>query len=101
MSNEPEFHEPEPAWIGVEDLPLQFANTFFGIVGPNAVFVNIGSAVPPAIDSEEDLLNTRFIPVKPIARIAMAPGGLDDLIETLENTRRIYRELKQAEEEEL
>jgi hypothetical protein len=68
-------------------------------VGPNAIFVNIGSMVPPAIESEEDLANLRFVPVKPIARLAMAPGGLDDLILTLENTRKLYHELKRLEEE--
>ncbi|HEX5527288.1 MAG TPA: hypothetical protein VFX44_08870 [Solirubrobacterales bacterium] len=98
--DDPQFQEPEPTWVGLEDQPLEFANTFSGIVGPNAVFVNIGSAVPPAIETEEDILNMRFIPVRPIARIALAPGGLDDLIRTLENTRRIYEELKRIEEDE-
>lgn len=91
--------EPAPAWIGAEDLPVEFANTFFGTVGPNAVFVNIGSMVPPVIENEEALANMRFVPVKPIARIAMAPAGLDDLIRTLENTRSNYEELKRLEEE--
>lgn len=99
MPDDPQFHEPEATWVGLEDKPLEFANTFSGIVGPNAVFVNIGSAVPPAIETEEDLLNVRFFPVRPIARIALAPGGLDDLIQTLENTRSIYQELKRMEED--
>jgi hypothetical protein len=99
MPDEPQFIEPEAAWIGAEDLPVEFANTFSGVVGPNAVFINIGSMVPPSIETEDDLANMRFVPVKPIARIAMAPGGLDDLIQTLENTRRIYHDLKRAEEE--
>lgn len=90
--------EPEAAWVGIEDLPLEFANTFSGTVGPNAVFVNIGSMVPPAIESDEDLANLRFIPVRPIARLALAPSGLDDLIRTLENTRRLYQGLKGLEE---
>ena len=97
MPDDPRFIEPEAAWIGAEDLPVHFANTFSGIVGPNAVFVNIGSTVPPSIESEDDLANLRFVPVKPIARVAMAPSGLDDLIETLENTRRIYQDLKKLE----
>jgi len=92
--------EPEAAWVGAEDLPVEFANTFSGTVGPNAVFVNIGSMVPPVIESDEDLANLRFVPVKPIARLALAPGGLDDLIRTLENTRRLYRDLKRLEEEQ-
>jgi hypothetical protein len=101
MPDEPQARpEPQASWIGVDELPVPFANTFSGIVGPNAVFINIGSTVPPAIESEEDLENMLFIPVKPIARIAMAPGGLDDLIRTLEHTRSLYENLKRAEEEQ-
>jgi hypothetical protein len=99
MPEDPQFIEPEAAWIGAEDLPVEFANTFSGIVGPNAVFVNIGSMVPPAIETEDDLANLRFVPVKPIARLAMAPEGLDDLIRTLEDTRTIYQDLKRSEED--
>lgn len=94
-----QYPEPELSWVGLEDLPVPFANAFSGVVGPNAVFINIGSSVPPAIESEDDLINLRFVPINPIARIAMAPGGLDDLIETLENTRELYRELKKVEED--
>ena len=98
MASDPERIEPEAAWVGAEDLPVEFANTFSGTVGPNAVFVNIGSMVPPVIESDEDLANLRFVPVKPIARLALAPGGLDDLIQTLENTRKLYQDLKRFEE---
>jgi hypothetical protein len=92
--------EPEAAWIGAEDLPVEFANTFSGVVGANAVFLNIGSTVPPVIESEEQLANLRFVPVKPIARIALAPAGLDDMIRTLENTRRNYEDFKRFLEEQ-
>ena len=96
MPSGPEAIEPESAWIGVEELSVQFANAFAAVVGPHAVFINIGSSVPPGIETEEDLAQLRFIPVKPIARLALAPQGLDGLIETLENTRRIYKELQKA-----
>jgi hypothetical protein len=92
--------EPEAAWIGAEDLPVEFANTFSGVVGANAVFLNIGSTVPPVIESEEQLANLRFVPVKPIARIALAPAGLDDMIRTLENTRRNYEDFKKFLDEQ-
>jgi len=92
--------EPEPAWVGTEDLPIHFANTFAGVIGPNAIFVDLGSAVPPAIESEEDLEQLRFVQVKPIARIAVAPGGLDDLIKVLQNLRKNHRALLRALDEE-
>lgn len=92
--------DPVPAWIGAEELPVEFANVFTGVVGANAVFVNIGSAVPPIVETEEQLENMRFIPIKPIARLALTPGNLDDMIEALENTRENYRELKRTLEED-
>ena len=100
MPIDPEQIESEQAWIGAEDLPVHFANTFAGIVGTNAIFVDLGSAVPPAIESEEDLELLRFVPVKPIARVALAPGGLDDLIQVLQNLRKSHRALLKALDEE-
>jgi hypothetical protein len=91
--------ELESAWIGADDLPVQFANAFTGVVGPNAAFVTIGSQVPPAVESEEDLNQLRtfgYIPVKPIVRIALTPQGLDDLIEALKTTQKNHRVLLKA-----
>lgn len=99
MSVDPEQINLEPSWVGTEDLPVHFANTFAGVVGTNAVFLDLGSTVPPAIESEEDLELMRFVPVKPIARIALAPGGLDDLIQVLQNLRRRHRALLKALDE--
>jgi hypothetical protein len=99
MADEPEQIEIGSAWVGADDLPVHFANAFTGVVGPNAIFLNVGSQVPPTIESEEDFEQLRtigYLAVKPIARLALTPPGLDDLIEALENTRRAYRQLKSA-----
>jgi hypothetical protein len=90
-------NEPEIAWVGAEDLPVEFANIFAALIAENAVFLNIGSLVPPVVETEEQLAAYRFIPVKPIARIALAPGNLDGLIETLENARREWNSLNSGE----
>jgi hypothetical protein len=95
----PEPIELETAWIGADDLPVHFANAFTGVVGPTAVFITIGSQVPPAIESREDaerLRATGFVPLRPIARIALTPQGLDDMIESLENTRTNYQNVLSA-----
>lgn len=95
--------ELESSWIGADELPVHFANAFTGVVGPNAIFVTIGSQVPPAIESEEDLNQLRtfgYIPVNPIVRMALTPQGLDDMIEALQNTQRNYRELHKTLKEE-
>jgi hypothetical protein len=103
MSGDPEPIEIQDAWIGVDDLPVHFANAFTAVVGPNAVFLNIGSQVPPAIESEDDLEQLKaigYLPIKPIARLALTPRGLDDLIRALENTRSAYQGLKKSLEDQ-
>lgn len=91
-------HEPEIAWVGADELPVEFANIFAALIAENAIFLNIGSLVPPPVESEEQLASFRFFPVKPIARIALAPRNLDGLIETLENARREWNSLNSEEE---
>lgn len=98
MPEEFEEIQIEQAWVGAEDLPVHFANAFVGAYGPNAFFLNIGSQFPPEIESEEDFQRLKergYVPVKPIARIALAPAGLDGLIEVLETIREEYQEISQ------
>ncbi len=95
-------NEIEASWVGAEDLPVQFANAFAGVVGPNAAFLDIGSVVPPSISAptqeerEAQLRAITFLPIKPIARVALSREGLDDLIGTLEQMRQNFDNLKKA-----
>lgn len=98
MPDQPQ--EPEIAWVGAEDLPVEFANIFSAVIGENAIFLNLGSMVPPTVESEEQFASLRFIPVKPIARIALTPGNLDHLVQTLENARREREDFKRELDEE-
>ncbi len=85
---------------------MHFANAFAGVVGPNAVFLNIGSVVPPGItgatteEREAQARSIAYVPIKPIARIALAPGGLDELIRALEDTRSNYQNLRSVIDDE-
>ena len=56
MADGPKAVQVAASWVGAEDLPVQFANAFAAVVGPNAVFLTIGSVVPPEIPgvTEED-----------------------------------------------
>jgi hypothetical protein len=102
MADDPQQIEVAASWIGAEDLPVQFANAFVGVVGPNAVFLNIGSMVPPNIvgsteeEREAQARSIAYVPIKPIARLALAPKGLDELITALEETRGNYQNLMKA-----
>jgi hypothetical protein len=96
MPKRPGEIELDQAWIGAEDLPVHFANAFAGISGPHAIFLNIGSQFPPEIGNEDDIerLKARgYVAVKPIARLALSPGGLDELIEALKTIRSNHRKL--------
>jgi hypothetical protein len=87
------------AWVGAEELPVHFANAFGAVVGPHTIFLNIGSVVPPSIAGATDderraeVQALSYIPVKPIARIALAPEGLDELITMLQETRKNHQKL--------
>jgi hypothetical protein len=99
MPDIPQPVELQPAWIGADDLPVHFANAFAITIGPNAIFLNLGSQVPPAIESEDDIERLRtvgYLPVHPIARVAISPQGLDEMIQGLQNTRKQHKQLLKA-----
>lgn len=102
MADGPKAIEVAGSWIGADDLPVHFANAFVGVVGPNAIFLNIGSVVPPNIvgstdeEREAQVRALTYVPIKPIARVALAPKGLDELISALEETRANYENLMKA-----
>jgi hypothetical protein len=89
------------SWVGAEDLPVQFANAFVGLVGPDEIFLTIGSYTPPATtgtpeEREAQIRAITYIPIKPIARIGLTAARLDELIRTLEETRKNYENLMKA-----
>ncbi len=106
MADGPKAIQIAASWVGADDLPVQFANAFAGVVGPNAIFLNIGSVVPPGIigateeEREAQVRSLTYVPIKPIARLALSPAGLDELIGILEETRRNYQNLTRALEGE-
>jgi hypothetical protein len=97
---------PEPApedtvtrpivWVGVEDLPVHFVNQFIGVVAPHEVFLTLGTIVPPPIlgATEEERKaaaeSIQFVQVKPVARIALTPARLRELIGVLNQTLSNY-----------
>jgi hypothetical protein len=90
------------SWVGAEELPVHFANTFLGVVAPGEIFLNIGSIMPPAIigttpeERDAHARSIRFVAVRPIARLGLTPARLDELIKTLEDTRANYNRLMAA-----
>jgi len=83
-------------WVGAEELPLLFVNQFLGVVQPGEIFIHFGALVPPAITGETDEERKaqaeaiQFVQVKPVARLAMTPARLQELIEILQQTLSNY-----------
>lgn len=90
-------------WVDADDLPVQLVNQFVGVVQPNEVFLTLGTLVPPAImgQTEEERKamaeSVEFVRVKPVARIALTPARLRELIGVLEQTLANYEKLPKAE----
>lgn len=99
MAATPPAREIPGAWIGAEDLPIHYANAFVTVVGPQAIFVNIGSAQPPSISGETEEERARqvaavtYVPVRPVARIAVTAELLDEFIAALEGARENHQNL--------
>jgi hypothetical protein len=88
-------------WVGAEELPVQFANAFVGLIQPGEIFLTVGSVLPPVVGGSEEerraqLDATQFIHAKPVARLALTPRRLDELIAMLQETKRNYETLTQA-----
>lgn len=88
--------EVPTVWVGAEELPVQYVNNFVGITDPTGIYLTLGSLVPPPIvgDTVEERKAQAeaitFVPVKPVARVAMSPAGLKRLIEILTQTLQNY-----------
>jgi hypothetical protein len=92
-------------FVGADDLPIHHVNQFLAVVDRpgGSIFLTVGSLQPPPIAGETleerkaQAESIPFVPVKPVARLAMTPQGLHRLIEILQETVRNYE--GQAEEQ--
>lgn len=89
-------------WDEDENVRALLANQFLGQIGPQGeVLLTFGQLIPPALlggpeQVSEQLKRFSYIPVKPVARIAITRFGLDELIRVLNETRNNYQEAEQA-----
>jgi hypothetical protein len=87
---------PTP-WIGIEELPVHFANAYGAVPAPNVIFLMFGS-VTPLLAADGGV--PAYAPVKPIARLALAPAAVPELIKALEGAAKQRAELLKGNEEE-
>lgn len=89
-------------WVGAEELPVQFVNQFVGVVQPGEIFLTLGTIVPPAIigdtleERREQAEAIQFVQVQPVARVALTPARLRELIGVLQTTLANYEKLEQG-----
>jgi hypothetical protein len=79
------------AWIGVEDVPIVFANNFVVQFDNDLAshIITIGQLSPPALigspeEIAEQVSKIEFVPVRPVARIALTPQRMVELIAVLQ-----------------
>lgn len=93
-------------WVGAEELPVQFANAFLGLVAPNEIFLTLGSILPPLIsgetveEREASARSVSYVQAKPIVRLAFTPERFDEMVKVLQETQANYAKLMEAHREE-
>ncbi len=93
---QPESIQVPIVWVGVEELPVAFANQFVVQVDRGEVFLTIGQLVPPPIIGATDeerraqVENIEYVQVKPLARLVMTPSRLLELATALEMGKSIH-----------
>jgi hypothetical protein len=84
------------AWDGAENVAIVLVNQVLGQVGQQGeVILTFGQTAPPILIGDQDQQREQareipFVPIKPVARLAITRAGLDDLIHVLNETRNNY-----------
>ncbi len=82
------------AWIGVEDVPLLYADQFVAQLHQDMFILTIGQMVPPAFigtpeERAEQLEQIAYVPVKAVSRVTFNSANLDQLIGALQQMRNL------------
>ena len=83
-------------WIGLDEKPVEFVNQFIGQSVQGEIFVSLGTVTPPVIlgqtleERRAQAEGLGYVPVRPVARLALTRRGLSELIKVLQDTETIY-----------
>ena len=87
-------------WIGAEDLPVLFVNTFVGQIQPQegAFYLTLGQVLPPALigtpqEQAEQLEQIAYVPIKPVARLALTRSRVEELVAILQTNLDQYDQI--------
>ena len=90
---EPEHRAIPTVWVGLDETQVSFANAFVCQFQPGEFVISIGQVVPPMLlgppeAHREQLEAVDFVPITPIARIAVTRDRLVELINALQENLR-------------
>jgi len=89
-------------WVGTEEIPIQFINSFIGQVDERGdVIVSFGQTTPPAlIGTPEEVMaqakRLAYVPVRPVARFTLSRPRLLELVEMLQKTLEIQQGMREV-----
>ena len=88
--------------VGMEDVPILFANDFIIQFHGNEFILTVGQLQPPPLfGSEEErrqqISQIEFVPVKVVARLALTEQRMEQLVEALQSNLQKYREQRPPE----
>ncbi|MGH9043062.1 MAG: hypothetical protein ACRDZ3_22850 [Acidimicrobiia bacterium] len=85
-------------WLGFEESTVNLANQFVSQFEQGTFFISIGQVTPPLLlgppeEQREMASQLPFLPVQTLARFAVTPGRLRDLMRVLETNVASYERL--------
>jgi hypothetical protein len=79
-------------WVGVDEMSVLTSNQLIGQIDQDGIYLTFGMATPPLImaptpeEMRAQVERVGYVPVKPIARIAVSRRHLGELIKVLKQT---------------
>jgi hypothetical protein len=83
-------------WVGVDDLPVHYANQFVIQVHEREIFLTAGVLIPPPIvaptkqELQEQARKVEYVGVRPVARLALNRRRLEELRDLLSRGIDLY-----------
>jgi hypothetical protein len=94
--------EMRVAWVGVEDMPIVFANQLIGQLDDRGeAIITFGQASPPILigspeEQKQQAAAIPFVQVRPVLRLGVSHSRLREFVgvlsQTLENQTRLFEQ---------
>lgn len=88
------------SWVGYDETPIVYANQFLIQFQTEGSFViGVGQATPPVLigspaQVEEQAQGVEFVPIRPLARVAITEDKMRELIAALSATMTNFEQMK-------